>query len=181
MEEFVDDNVVSEDEEEDDEHSILAMNANLRFLNLTDSEMIWYNESVIRSGEMTDVMLKHDYGGDMTRDVLRRLSPGIWLNCDLINTYLHMLKETRPQCVFFATYFAQKLIEMGKYKYTNVSSFTLRRHARQALPDINIFDKEKLFYPINVGQSHWVLTVIYPQEKKIDYYDSIYDDVTAKA
>ena len=44
---------------------------------------------------------------------------------------------------------------------------------------INIFSKRALFVPCHVP-GHWVLLVVYPQEKKILYVDSIYSVENAK-
>ena len=37
----------------------------------------------------------------------------------------------------------------------------------------SIFDKDKVFCPVNIGNSHWTLIVIYVQQKRIQYYDSM--------
>ena len=35
------------------------------------------------------------------------------------------------------------------------------------------FQKDKIFYPININNKHWTLLVIYISLKKIEYYDSL--------
>jgi hypothetical protein len=39
-----------------------------------------------------------------------------------------------------------------------------------------IFNLDKIFIPINQASSHWVCTVIYVQEKRIQFYDSMGGD-----
>lgn len=39
----------------------------------------------------------------------------------------------------------------------------------------HIRDFDKIFIPINISNSHWVLAVIFMIEKKISYYDSLND------
>ena len=52
----------------------------------------------------------------------------------------------------------------GLYTFKNV-----KRWSRK----LSIFLLDKVFIPINVGNSHWVLLVAYIKLKKIKYYDSM--------
>ena len=36
-----------------------------------------------------------------------------------------------------------------------------------------VFDMKKIFIPINIRNTHWVLAVVYVNEKRICYYDSL--------
>jgi hypothetical protein len=38
---------------------------------------------------------------------------------------------------------------------------------------IDIFEKKKLFFPINIGNTHWAMMVVYVQEKRVMYLDSM--------
>ena len=38
---------------------------------------------------------------------------------------------------------------------------------------IDLFSKHKVFFPINISNTHWTLAVSYMDEKKIVYYDSL--------
>lgn len=38
----------------------------------------------------------------------------------------------------------------------------------------DIFNLDKIFFPINVGGSHWICAVAFMQEKRIQMYDSFY-------
>jgi hypothetical protein len=40
----------------------------------------------------------------------------------------------------------------------------------------DIFKLDKIVFPINQGSMHWVCAVIYMQEKRIQFYDSMGDD-----
>lgn len=40
----------------------------------------------------------------------------------------------------------------------------------------DIFALDKIFFPINVGEAHWVLVVVYMQERRIQFYDSLGSD-----
>ena len=176
----MDENIVSDDEEDDESvRSALV----LRFSCLSETERDWYTAISSRkdmNSSANEILVNHFYCGGMPRRILFGLSPRTWLSCDLLNTYLHMLRDSRPQCVFFPTYFAAKLIEDGTYDYSKVSNFTVRRNIRIQNPDINIFEKLKVFIPINVENAHWVLLVVYPLDKQMEFYDSIYDEDLAK-
>ena len=37
----------------------------------------------------------------------------------------------------------------------------------------NIFQKEKIFCPVNISNTHWTMLVMFIREKKIQYYDSM--------
>lgn len=39
---------------------------------------------------------------------------------------------------------------------------------------IDIFSLDKIFFPINCHGSHWILAVVFMQEKKIQMYDSFH-------
>jgi Ulp1 family protease len=39
----------------------------------------------------------------------------------------------------------------------------------------DIFSLDKIFFPVNVSRTHWVVTVAFMQEKKIQFYDSLGD------
>jgi hypothetical protein len=42
----------------------------------------------------------------------------------------------------------------------------------------DIFKLDKIVFPINIGKQHWVCAVIYMQEKRIQFFDSMGDDGT---
>jgi Ulp1 family protease len=105
---------------------------------------------------------------------LRRLRPGIWLNGDIIcfyfqmlqvrNVQLHNLNKNRRKSHFFSTYFITKLLyNANGYEYGNVKRWT--KH-------IDIFLYDKIFFPINLNNSHWMLAVIFMQRQEIHFYDS---------
>ena len=76
---------------------------------------------------------------------------------------------------FFNSFFVQTLFnekngnanEKGKYKYPNVKRW--HKHA----PGKNIFEQERIFFPISINNSHWALVVAFMDEKRIQYYDSL--------
>ena len=53
----------------------------------------------------------------------------------------------------------------GKYEYRNV-----KRWSKKA-PGKDLFNLDKIIFPINEGNAHWVCAVAFMQEKRIQMYD----------
>ena len=110
----------------------------------------------------------------------RRLRPGKWLNDELINFYVELLKgrdrnlsakyPDRKKSVYFNTFFMEKLIGVSKseFNYENVKTWLHKKKSNTC-----IFECDKIFVPINITQTHWVLVVIFIQEKRIAYFNSL--------
>jgi sentrin-specific protease 1 len=108
----------------------------------------------------------------MTRHKLRCLTDGIWLNDEVINFYMKLLQERdaalcasntrRLTSHFFNSFFLPKIME-NFYTYNNVLRWTTR---------FNVFNMDKLYFPINIGNVHWAMAVIFMRYKTIIYYDS---------
>jgi len=118
---------------------------------------------------------------DMTVRKLQCLKAKTWLNDEVINFYMlllqarsdrHVEESDRPRQLkshFFNSFFMAKILEDGKiynYKYANVERWTLTAK-------LNIFDLDKIFFPINICNNHWTLLVVFMQLKQIHYYDSM--------
>ena len=105
---------------------------------------------------------------------------GEWLSDDIINGYTKLLiardertarrssKQRRSH--FFDTHFLTELLDVGrtnKYCYENV-----RRWGKR-VPGGNSFLLDKIFFPINISNTHWVLAVAFMTDRVIKYYDSM--------
>jgi hypothetical protein len=129
--------------------------------------------SEIMKGRDNDNVLKTMFSIDITRHKFKCLHTSAWLNDEIINFYLQILKQRdtelcqlhsdRKPSYFFSSYFMAKLLEGGCYSYKRV-----KRWAK----GVDMFAQDKIFVPINIQNNHWVLVVVYMQEKKIVYYDS---------
>jgi Ulp1 family protease len=53
------------------------------------------------------------------------------------------------------------------------SIFLRRAHLVTTQSQINIFEKDIIIFPINVGNLHWVCGAINFKDKRIEYYDSL--------
>jgi hypothetical protein len=127
------------------------------------------------------VVVENSFGKLSGRDI-HRLRKGEWLNDELINYYLLMLRERShhpdkyskkphtksskknlPKTHAFNTFFYQLLSTRG---YSAV-----RRWTKKA--KVNLFDVDRVLIPINKGGFHWILCVVNVSEQRIEYYDSM--------
>ena len=116
------------------------------------------------------------------------LQSGEWLNDEIINYYIKNClanrdKElcsndsNRKRSHFFSSFFAQKLFVTengdphlrGKYNYSNVANWG----KKGAVPAKDIFDLKYIFIPINENNMHWVSAMVFMEEKKICWYNSL--------
>ncbi|XP_073302452.1 ubiquitin-like-specific protease ESD4 [Primulina huaijiensis] len=112
---------------------------------------------------------------DISGEILRCLSPEAWLNDEVINVYLELLKEREskdPQkflkCHFFNTFFYKKLISgRGGYNFQSVRRWTTHKKL-----GYNLLECDKIFVPIH-QEIHWCLAVINKKDEKFQYLDSL--------
>ena len=119
---------------------------------------------------------------DMTVDKLSCLCNRTWLNDEVLNFYMCLLQarsDRHVQCSkedpsyrpfqtrsshYFNSFFMAKVLETGIYQYASVKRWTKK---------FDIFEKEKIYFPINIGNAHWTLLVLFVQLRQIHYYDSM--------
>ncbi|KAI5069130.1 hypothetical protein GOP47_0015431 [Adiantum capillus-veneris] len=123
-----------------------------------------------------EVLVQHEASNiDLSRATLQCLKPGAWLNDEVINLYMELLKERecREQklylkCHFFNTFFFNKLYKDARsYDYKAVRRWTTQRKLGYSL-----LECDKIFVPIH-KDIHWCLAVINLREKKLQYLDSL--------
>lgn len=99
----------------------------------------------------------------------RRLLSMGWLNDELINAYLGILKRdlNAKDVTLFNTFFFAKLGALNKIFYFDaVSRWT---------KTVDIFQQNYLLVPVHLG-THWILVVVNMQSKTISIYDSKKDE-----
>ncbi|KAF8006788.1 hypothetical protein BT93_K0948 [Corymbia citriodora subsp. variegata] len=144
------------------------------FSPLTEEEEAEVRQAL--SSNQRKVLVNHKKSGiEITGETLLCLRPGRWLNDEVINLYLELLKEREkrdPQkffkCHFFSTFFYEKLIscEIG-YDYEAVRRWTTHKRLGYSL-----IDCDKIFVPIHQGE-HWCLAIINKKDEKFQYLDSL--------
>ncbi|KAK4801371.1 hypothetical protein SAY86_021858 [Trapa natans] len=143
------------------------------FVPLTDEEEAEVRQAL--SGNRRNILICHeDSGIQITGEIMRCLRPTAWLNDEVINLYLALLKERERRepkkylkCHFFNTFFYQKLLGKAGYDYKSV-----RRWTTWGKLGYNLIDCEKIFVPIHL-KVHWCLAVINKKEEKFQYLDSL--------
>ena len=140
-----------------------------------DEAQLNHFQSILEATTQPHTIVISKYNVDMTYYKISCLAPDIWLNDEVINFYMNMLQDRDMQLCnlfpdrssnqFFNSHFVERLLFTDKtYKYKNVRKWT---------KNVDVFQKDKLFFPVNVLNSHWTLLVIMIGEKQIHYYDSI--------
>ncbi|XVF66217.1 hypothetical protein PTKIN_Ptkin10aG0017700 [Pterospermum kingtungense] len=122
------------------------------------------------------ILVSHENSSiDIRGELLQCLRPGAWLNDEVINLYLELLKEREnrePQkflkCHFFSTFFYKKLVSPDSgYNFRAVKRWTSQRKLGYCL-----LDCDKIFVPIH-KDIHWCLAVINKKDQKLQYLDSL--------
>ena len=138
----------------------------------------------VLEGPETDEVIIHKYNIPMTRKDLCKLKVGVWVNDEIINFYVGLLRDrdeelfcrsrqdpsspSNYQKSYFATtFFFEKLLVQGIYTYANVARWTR---------EVDVFSLKQLLFPININNAHWTQLTIYMELKEIHYYDSMSGD-----
>ncbi|KAF8721071.1 hypothetical protein HU200_023486 [Digitaria exilis] len=143
------------------------------FKPLTDAEE---NEvyGCFTGGPSSKVLVLHEPSNiEITKEKFQCLRPRCWLNDEVINLYLELLKERETRepkkflkCHFFNTFFYKKLAKNG-YDYKSVKRWTTRRKLGYEL-----IDCDKIFVPVH-KDVHWCLAIINMKENTFQYLDSL--------
>lgn len=126
-------------------------------------------------------------GAQVTAHDLGKLRPRQWLNDESINFYGALLMQRSQRAVekrkealgagalkvpmelraywdvhFFNSFFYEKVSAQG---HKGVARWTRR---------VDVFAKDKVVFPVNLGNSHWVTGCIDMRNRRIEYYDSMH-------
>jgi sentrin-specific protease 1 len=151
---------------------------------LTPEETKLVRSAMYGMGNPIEVLAQ--YGTDsVQRQSMQTLQPGQWLNDEVIHHFYVMLSNrdedlcaqdnNRLRSHFFKSFFITKLLNEGhanpamegRYEYRNVKRWSKK------VPGKDLFNLDKIFFPINQGRMHWICAVAFMQEKRIQVYDSL--------
>lgn len=108
----------------------------------------------------------------LTRGHLQCLYQSCWLNDEVVNAYIQLLREQtlarKQKSYFHSTFFYAKLVEKGRYTYDNVRRWTSRGPGK-----CRLLEQERVYFPLNLLNEHWCLAVAFIKEKSIVYLDSL--------
>eukprot|EP00804_Cyclotella_cryptica_P001536 CCRYP_003747-RA/>CCRYP_003747-RA protein AED:0.09 eAED:0.09 QI:0/0/0/1/1/1/2/0/668 len=152
---------------------------------LTEEEEAIVQKALYGIGPPNEILASQD-ADSVQRSSMQRLQPGQWLNDEIINYFLKNCLARRDEklCAaqpgrkrshFFNSYFVQTMFDeknqnpalRGKYAYKNVKRWSKK------VPGKDIFNLKYIVCPINLDNMHWTSAVIFMEEKKIQYYDSL--------
>jgi hypothetical protein len=136
-------------------------------------EAIW---SFNIEGELADKTFQIISNTVVTYGEFKALHGSNWLNNVVINLYLQMLSSRNITQVtgahprrchsFCTTFFSYMFLWLKTYSYERVKNSTNM---------VDIYELDKLFIPINIGNTHWTLLVLCMQLKEVHYFDSMGD------
>lgn len=143
-------------------------------MQLLDPEQL-HQVEVLLNGPRSDEVVIDKFNVQMRRRDITTLRDGCWLNDEVINFYMQLLKQrdallceadpSRLPNRFMNSFFVHKLIDAeSKYVYSNVRRWT---------KSFDVFQSDKIFFPVNLSNTHWTLAVIHMKERYIAYYDSM--------
>ncbi|ONK68260.1 uncharacterized protein A4U43_C05F9390 [Asparagus officinalis] len=145
------------------------------FIPLTDEEEDEVSYA-FRGGKRRQLLVTHKASNiEITGEVLQCLNGNGWLNDEVINLYLELLKERERRepkkflkCHFFSTFFYKRLISgRNGYDYNAVKRWTTQRKLGYGL-----IECDKIFVPIH-QDIHWCLAVISVKDETFQYLDSL--------
>lgn len=154
---------------------------------LTEEQQEVVDDAIYGIGPTSETMAQVD-NDIVVRESMQRLRPGQWLNDEVIHYFLIMLGKrdeelcaqdsSRLRCHFFKSFFMTKILNEGHanpnvdgtYEYRNVKRWSKK------VPGKDIFNLDKIIFPINQGNAHWICGVVFMQEKRIQMYDSLGGD-----
>jgi sentrin-specific protease 1 len=136
-------------------------------------------------GPPAEIVASQD-ADSVQRGSMQSLRPGQWLNDEVINYFLKNCLARRDEMLcarepgrrrshFFNSFFVQTMFDeknndprlRGRYNYKNV-----RRWSKK-VPGKDIFKLKYILCPINLDNMHWTSAVIFMEDKRIQYYDSM--------
>lgn len=130
---------------------------------------------ILQQSSSSRALVIDKFNIDITEGKIAGLKPRTWLNDEIVNFYMCMLQErdqklcersngSRKPSYYFNSFFVSKLTENGVYTYSNVKRWSKK---------IDVFAMDRIFMPVNISNSHWVMAVVFVTLKEIRYYDSM--------
>ncbi|KMZ63500.1 Sentrin-specific protease 2 [Zostera marina] len=165
--------------EDIEEAFVIASKKKEAFVDLTDDEEIDVDCALDDSMSLStwsDILVRHKPSNiGISREMMLCLRPGRWLNDEVVNLYLELLKEREKRepnkflkCHFFNSFFYKRLTNgHDQYDFKAVRRWTTQRKI-----GYNLIDCDKIFVPIH-KTIHWCLAIIHVKSRKFQYLDSM--------
>jgi len=155
----------------------------LKYRPLTSSE----NKIIARTMSLpASNIIQTRFGINMKVSLLQCLTPGVWLNDEVINFWLGMIQDRsnfragsckypsnyQTRVFIMNTFFWTKLYNQGTYTYKNVKRWTKKSKLKRVGVN-SIFELDKFLFPVHVNKTHWCAGVVNLKRKRFEYYDSL--------
>ncbi|XP_017110880.1 sentrin-specific protease 1 isoform X2 [Drosophila elegans] len=132
---------------------------------LTEAHLNRYND--LMQGPPQQVLVTK-FNLNITRNDLRTLIGGTWLNDEVINFYMGLLTDRSekragqlPSVYAMNTFFVPRLLQAG---HSGVKRWTRK---------VDLFAKDIIPVPVHCNGVHWCMAIIHMRNKTIRYYDSM--------
>jgi sentrin-specific protease 1 len=145
---------------------------------------LMFNDDIIKLKNNTITHYKGNWPkNEFKIESIQRLQTGQWLNDDIIDTYYKSLRERDynlfiekkniRQSLFFDIHYLITLYFFNE-KYNFNAVLEIYHKTEEQIDQLkNVFEMDKIFFPVHKDKNHFSLIVIYVQQKRINYYDSI--------
>jgi len=152
---------------------------------LTSEEQSIVDNAIKGIGRAEEILARQE-ADSVQRGSMQTLGRGQWLNDEIINYFLKNCLARRDELLcakqsgrkrshFFNSFFVQTMFDdknnnaklRGKYNYKNVKRWGKK------VPGKDVFNLKYIVCPINLDNLHWTSAVIFVEEKRIQYYDSM--------
>mmetsp|Transcript_22688 Transcript_22688/g.53712 ORF Transcript_22688/g.53712 Transcript_22688/m.53712 type:complete len:673 (-) Transcript_22688:1562-3580(-) len=140
-------------------------------------------EDVVHGSLTYNSVVAQDGSDSVQQSSMHTLQPGQWVGDEVIHYfYLMLSKRDKEMCEkdpsrkpshFFKSFFMTKLLNEGhatkdgQYEYSNVKRWSKK------VPGKDLFGLNKILFPINMGNAHWIAACIFMEKKRIEIFDSM--------
>jgi Ulp1 family protease len=137
--------------------------------NLTQRQIQHVNDIFNKTADEGKKIIKIIDSVELSVNDFKKLQPtpddddttSAWLNDNIITSWIKTIDKSETNFLFTVDSI-RHLFDTEKMKRF------IKKQKKQ------LFDVEKILIPYNLGNNHWVLIVIYPKEKQIGFFDSLY-------
>jgi sentrin-specific protease 1 len=123
--------------------------------------------------EHQDIMVAEKFNLKIHRNDFARLKKNVWLNDEVINFFMMMLQErnfykqtTGRKSLYLNTFYMKT---MFNFKDQVFDYAPVKRWCKK----LDAFQQDMIFFPVHHNGDHWLLCVVYCQQKMIVCYDSM--------
>lgn len=144
---------------------------------ITIPEMKLFIESHLKKYKANEVVTKNEC--DIKRSSFERLmdmenSADSWLNDEVVNCYMELLRTSNPKIGFITS------LNFATLKGINDSEERSKRLVRILKKQLSLDGVEYVFIP-HFENEHWTLFVLNIKERKVKYYDSYFKAISRDA